>query len=97
MSRNSEKRRPMCTDYEMFISRRQGSTEVEEVFLGTDILVSEVLERLAAGTPVDDILRECPGLTRKHIHLAVELNDALRWFLYGVGGAPAKMEESPNF
>lgn len=42
-------------------------------FKGTRIIVSDVLELIAAGEPVENILRSYPGITREMI------NDALKY------------------
>ena len=39
---------------------------------GTRVMVSVVLDNLAAGFPLDDILHSYPSLTREDIHAAIE-------------------------
>jgi len=41
-------------------------------FKGTRVLVSDIVELVAAGEPIEDILDNYPSITRKHISAALE-------------------------
>ncbi len=41
-------------------------------FKGTRVMVWQILEMFAAGTPVKEILKEFPSLTKKHIKAALQ-------------------------
>lgn len=44
----------------------------KHVFRGTRILVSDIIELLAAGEPIERILEEYPGLNREMIREALD-------------------------
>ena len=41
-------------------------------FKGTRVMVSDIVEMIAAGEPIKDILEDYPSITRKHISAALE-------------------------
>ncbi len=41
-------------------------------FSGTRVLVSDIVEMVAAGEPIEDILEDYPSITREHITAALE-------------------------
>ena len=41
-------------------------------FKGTRVLVSDIVELVAAGEPIEDILENYPSITREHISAALE-------------------------
>jgi len=41
-------------------------------FKGTRVMVSDIVEMVAAGEPIEDILEDYPSITRKHISAALE-------------------------
>lgn len=41
-------------------------------FKGTRVLVSDIVEMVAAGEPIEDILEDYPSITREHIKAALE-------------------------
>lgn len=46
------------------------------IIAGTRIAVSTVLDMLAAGLSVDEVLKEYPGLTKKDVHAAISFASA---------------------
>ena len=41
-------------------------------FSGTRVMVWQILEALAHGESIDDILEDWPSITKKHVHAALE-------------------------
>ncbi|MEK7107257.1 MAG: DUF433 domain-containing protein [Patescibacteria group bacterium] len=60
-------------DFTKYIVSRQNICHGKPVFKSTRIMVWQILEMLAVGESINDILRAYPSLTKAHVTAALQL------------------------
>lgn len=68
-------------DLTAIIEARRGMCSGKPSFVGTRIAVHDVLENLAGGMCIDEMVADVPELTPEHVQAALEFAASREWWL----------------